>query len=90
MNNQQDVMGKIGGKKSVEKFHLLGDSSGQFFDNPLWDIHQAAYYLSVSNKTLRDWVYKRQIPFKKVGNLVRFNPSEIQRWIEERSLNHGY
>lgn len=67
--------------------HNLDPSS--FFDNPFWDIHKTAQMLSVSEKTLRDWVYKRQIPFKKVGNLVRFDPSAIYRWIEERT-NHDY
>lgn len=59
------------------------------FENQLWDIKTAAFKLSVSEKTLRDWVYKRQVPFKKVGNLVRFNPSEIHQWIEERSSSYG-
>ena len=59
------------------------------FDNSFWDIKQASEKLNVSEKTLRDWVYKRQIPFKKVGKLVRFNPLEIHSWIEKRS-KHGY
>lgn len=62
-----------------------GISTQEFFDNPFWDIKQAAYALSVPEATLRDWVYKRQIPFKKVGNLIRFVPSEIHQWIEERN-----
>lgn len=56
------------------------------FDNPLWDVKEAALKLSVSQKTLRDWIYKKQIPFKKLGNLVRFVPSEIQKWIEKGGL----
>ncbi len=59
------------------------------FDNQMWDIKKAAQVLSVAEGTLRDWVYKRQIPFKKLGNLIRFVPSEIQQWIEERS-HYGY
>ncbi|QQR81591.1 MAG: helix-turn-helix domain-containing protein [Deltaproteobacteria bacterium] len=57
----------------------------QLFENPYWDVKKAAEKLSVSELTLRDWVYKRQIPFKKVGNLIRFDPSEIHCWIEGRS-----
>lgn len=55
------------------------------FENSFWDIKKTAEVLSICVGTLRDWVYKRQIPFKKVGNLIRFVPSEIQKWIEERS-----
>lgn len=65
-------------------------SSTSLFDNSLWDIKKAAERLSVSEGTLRDWVYKRQIPFKKVGYLVRFDPSEIHQWIEERSKDNGH
>ena len=64
-------------------------NSAQFFENPLWTIKQAAQVLSIAEKTLRDWVYKKQIPFKKIGNLVRFVPSEIQKWIEEGSFYVG-
>lgn len=57
----------------------------QIFDN-LLTIQDLSLWLQVPDKTIRDWVYKRQIPFKKVGNLIRFVPSEIHRWIEERNV----
>jgi excisionase family DNA binding protein len=62
---------------------------GSLFDNrieQLLNIEDLSTWLMISEKTLRDWVYKRQIPFKKVGNLIRFVPSEIHRWIEERNV----
>lgn len=71
----------------TERLRNRPSQTVRFFDNPYWDIKKAAEILSVSEGTLRDWVYKRQIPFKKVGNLVRFDPSEVHRWIEERSRN---
>lgn len=70
--------------KSISEINHLS-----FFENSLWDIKTAAQKLSISEKTLRDWVYKRQVPFKKVGNLVRFDPYEIHQWIEERSSSYG-
>ena len=82
---------------SLNKNNLTGFQQNRYeqnksislFDNPLWDICKTSQMLSISQKTLRDWVYKRQIPFKKVGKLVRFDPSEIHGWIEERN-NYGY
>ncbi len=65
-------------------------SKQPLFENSLWDIKQTSEKLNVSEKTIRDWVYKRQIPFKKIGKLVRFHPSEIHQWIEERSTSYGY
>ena len=54
-----------------------------FFDNQLWTIDQLAKFLDVPAATIRDWVYKRLIPFVKAGRHVRFKPSDIHRWLEK-------
>jgi len=46
----------------------------------LWNVDELADYLSVSPRTVRDWVYKRVIPFRKAGRNVRFDPEEIEKW----------
>ena len=66
-------------------FNSKAGQTSSLFDNPLWDIHKTSQMLSVAEKTLRDWVHKRRIPFKKVGKLIRFIPSEIRHWIEENN-----
>lgn len=45
-------------------------------------ITDLSLWLKVPQKTIRDWVYKRQIPFQKIGKHVRFVPSAIRTWIE--------
>lgn len=35
--------------------------------------------LDVSEETLRTWIKKKVFPYYKIGNLVRFNLSEIQQ-----------
>lgn len=60
--------------------------SSKLFDNPLWSIAKLSEMLSIPEGTIRDWVYKRQIPFKKIGRHVRFEPSEIRRWMDKRSV----
>lgn len=47
---------------------------------PLWTINDVAGYLSVSVLTIRSWVYKKTIPYRKVGRHLRFNSSEIEKW----------
>lgn len=59
--------------------------STPLFDNPLWDIKKTAEQLNVSEATLRDWIFKEQIPCVRINRLVRFIPSEIYRWIRERN-----
>lgn len=49
----------------------------------LLTVEEAAVLLSVSPKTVRNWVYKGQIPYIKISRIVRFKRSELDRWIEE-------
>ena len=45
---------------------------------------QAADYLSVKPETLRTWVSRRQqVPFIKLGRLVRFRKEDLDRMIEK-------
>lgn len=57
----------------------------QLIDNqiekrPLWTVDDVAAYLQVEIATVRDWVYKKKIPFRKAGGSLRFAPSEIEGW----------
>ncbi len=62
----------------------------QLFDN-LWSVERLSEYLSVPIATVRDWVYKRKIPFIKVGDrLIRFNPSDVFEWLAERKKGDGH
>jgi len=44
-------------------------------------------YLDIPVNTLRCWVWQRQIPFYKIGRLVKFDIKEIDTWLEERKEN---
>lgn len=59
------------------------------FEN-LLTYDQLSDLLRVSVKTLRDWVYKRKIPFLKVGKLIRFKRSEIELWITRKENPNAY
>ncbi|MFA5033793.1 MAG: helix-turn-helix domain-containing protein [bacterium] len=50
----------------------------------LIDIRKLSELLGVKPATIYGWVYYSEIPFYKVGNLVRFNPKEIAEWLETR------
>ena len=45
-----------------------------------------AEYLGVNINTLRSWIWQRQIPFCKMGRLVRFDLREIEDWLRERKV----
>jgi excisionase family DNA binding protein len=45
---------------------------------------EAAELLGVSLATIYTWAYRRQIPAQKVGRLLKFSPSSLQRWLKEQ------
>ena len=48
----------------------------------LMNIDQAAERLGVSVRHMRRLVAERRIPFVKWGHLLRFDPDEVDRWLE--------
>lgn len=50
---------------------------------------EAAEILRVSIATIYAWVAQRRIPAQKVGNALRFVPSELARWLKEQSRPPG-
>jgi len=47
---------------------------------------ETAEYLRISKATLYNYVYKRRIPFHKVGGRVLFIFEELDMWIEKQTL----
>ena len=45
---------------------------------------EVAARLQLSEQTIRRYVMLKQIPFHKIVRAVRFKPSEIQQWVEDR------
>lgn len=80
-------MGCLNSQKGIS---VPAEQSAQLIDNQLWSVSRLAEYLDVPVATVRDWVYKRLIPFVKAGRHVRFEPSDVQRWLSERSHGNGH
>ena len=49
----------------------------------LMNIDQVAERRGVSVRHMRRLVAERRIPFVKWGHLLRFDPDEVDRWIED-------
>jgi excisionase family DNA binding protein len=58
---------------------------------PLLDIPGVAKYIASSVRHVRRLVAERRIPHIKVGYFVRFDPDEIDRWLQRhrRGPNNG-
>lgn len=50
----------------------------------LVDIQSVSSSLGISTRQLRRFVAQAQIPYVRVGHLIRFDPDEVNRWIDER------
>ncbi len=53
----------------------------------LVDIHEIAGHLGVSVRHVRRLVAERRIPYVKWGNLLRFNPQQISKWLTQRTVD---
>jgi excisionase family DNA binding protein len=56
---------------------------------PLIDIHQVAFLLGVTERHVRRLVFERRIPFIKWGRLLRFDPAELEAWLNEKRCRVG-
>ena len=70
-------------EKFFEKMKpLLSSHNNRANDDVIFDIKDLCKYLNVSEK----WVYERtrfnEIPFFKIGNILRFRKRDIDKWIE--------
>lgn len=50
----------------------------------LLSIEEASEFLNLKVSWLRSAVFKDKIPYLKVGRLVRFDQSDLVKWIEEK------
>ncbi len=56
---------------------------------PLVDVAGAAAMLGITVRHGRRLIAERRIPYVKVGHYVRFDPSELAAWIDERRVPVG-
>ena len=53
----------------------------------LIDVIELSRKLGVSPNTIRDWCAYGRIPYLKVQKFLRFNPEDINKWLEEKRID---
>jgi len=43
-----------------------------------------AVFLSINSRQVRRLRVERQLPYYKIGNLIRFKPSEVKGWVKKQ------
>ena len=49
-------------------------------------LEELSQYLGVAKGTLYIWACHKQIPYLKIGRLVKFDLHEIEPWLKERRV----
>lgn len=52
----------------------------------LIDIPATADKLATTERHVRELIYRREIPYLKVGRLVRFDTDELAEWIDAQRI----
>jgi excisionase family DNA binding protein len=65
-----------------------GSSEAHGETRRLLTVQEASRYLAVSVSTLYGWVWRRSIPFVKIGRAVRFDLRDLEAFIE--ASKQGY
>jgi len=50
---------------------------------PLLDSPATAKRLGITERHLRELVVRRDIPFVRVGRLIRFKPDDLDAWVDD-------
>ncbi len=49
----------------------------------LFDVPEAASFLHVKEPTIRKWRFERKLPFCKIGRVIRFRKSDLEKIIQQ-------
>jgi len=53
----------------------------------LLSIEELSIMLGVRKSTLYAWSHQRKIPYIKVGSLLRFRLSDVEKWLKQQSVD---
>lgn len=74
-------------RTSTQVNHVLVDGhSPDSPVEPLLDVATAATRLGVTVRFVRRLVAERRIPYVKVGKFIRFDPAEVEQWIDDHRV----
>ena len=73
----------------TEEVSLTNDQrypNGAGYRRRLLTLKQVAELLNVNERHVRRLVFERRIPYFKWGHLLRFDPVELEHWLEQARI----
>lgn len=58
-------------------------------EKALLTIQETCEFLQIKASRLRTVIFRKEIPFIKIGRLLRFDPKDLREWIEHLKQNNG-
>ncbi|MDO9183440.1 MAG: helix-turn-helix domain-containing protein [Bacteriovorax sp.] len=55
--------------------------------NKLIKIEELVELLQVKESLIRSLIFRKKIPFIKIGRLIRFDVEEINKWLRKKPIN---
>ena len=54
----------------------------------LLTLKETALFLNIKESRIRSAIFQNEIPYIKIGRLIRFNVSDLDKWIESTLRNY--
>jgi excisionase family DNA binding protein len=73
----------------TEEATLINDQrfpNGATHRRKLLTLKQVAELLNVNERHVRRLVFERRVPYFKWGHLLRFDPAELEQWLEQARI----
>src|SRR5262245_63952382 len=81
-----DVHGEPGPRPSPRRGTIVGAVANPGDAARLWTPEDAAGFLRITVKALYQMVYRREIPFLKIGRRLRFEEERLRAWLREKEV----
>ncbi len=56
-------------------------------ESQLLTVKGAAHFLNIKESRVRTEIFRRRIPYVKIGALVRLRKKDLEKWIEQNIKN---
>lgn len=68
---------------------MLRENTSQIVPSRYLDVSGTAAYCGITERQVRALVFRREIPFTKVGRLLRFDVRRLDAWLEANTVPAG-
>jgi excisionase family DNA binding protein len=82
----RDTNGDVGRVGCVARCEC-GRTRPESYGTPLLDITELARWLATSQRHVRRLVEEQRVPYLKIGHYVRFDPSDIEAWLDQQRVS---